>query len=334
MIKLKENIIDRVINRQYKSRNILVDSIEYNLNNILIESGGISKEVVKETDRIKKLISKHLSQVNGRSLNNGIAQCKVSFDDTVFNDTYHFNVSMINYRYYELWRDYHKQYKAKTDAYIDRDKKILSINIFAIEGEIVVQSFENSLHHELQHYFDVEKSGYTWATDDLYKLSLKLINTKKSEVNNNEETEEIVNFIGYLFYISFQGEQQGFANGLYSYLKYSKVPKNSRSVDNFARHDQSFRLLEILRALKNLFLGIIKSEYLNDALEYINQHTNKNFTIDKLCKMCDKVERDFSKKINRAKGEYISPNGVYEIKIPKPNEYRPFIVKNNKIICD
>ena len=334
MVKINENLVTQVVNRQYYDRNVLAETIERNMKSILLESGGISKEVVKECERIRNVIQKELSYAKPKSIENGVVQYKVNFDDTIFNEKYHFSISNINYRFYEIWRRLHQKYETDKSAYIDKEKKIILKNTVSIENDIVVSTFENSLQHELQHYFDVEKSGYTWATNDLYKLSFKLINTNKTVFNNDEELTELVNMIGYMFYISFQGEQQGFANGLYAFLNYNNVAKNSRTVNDYCRRDQSFRLLEILRALNNYLSEVLHTSKLEDAINYINTEYNQNFTVNKLHTMCQRVERDFCKKLNRAKGEYLSPNDIYESVLPKLNEYIPFIIKNNKIVCD
>lgn len=295
----------------------LFETIEHNLKYSLIESGGISREVVWEVKRLKKVILDKLKNATHRIIGNGIGQEKVSFDENVFGTKYHFNISLINYRTRELWANEENKYRSQTGAEIDVNKHLLYLNIESINGQILSETFDNSLQHELQHYYDINKSEYSWATEDTYSLALKLMDGEYDNIIEDDDIKNILYMIGVLLYASFKGEQSGYTNGLYASLKQKNVPKTRVDVDNASRNDDTYKILLYIRLLSSILNREDISDKVTKAIDYVNNHTTKKYTKEKLSNMCLKVEHEFYKRVNRAKGEYISPNGVYEIVLPK-----------------
>lgn len=327
MKNINKQIINNLITENYKSKEIFDKSICFYMNDVLIESGGISSEVVKETNRLINSVLKELPNAKQYSLDNGIAQYKFSFYDKLFNEDFKLSVSIINYRYEEIWLRKKHKYTPNNRASISKEKKLIILNIDAIGMELQPQTFENSLQHEIQHYYDVNKSEYSWANDNTYKMAQELINTQNNITINDEALRERLYMLGMMFYLSFKQEQSGFANGLYAFLKHCGYKLNRNNIDRLSHSDESFSAIRLLQILSDVLSGMINDDKIIHAINYINKTYNKNYTLQILSKKCDKILRDFVKRVNRAKSEALYPNDIYECYIPKINDYLPLNFK-------
>ena len=326
-MKFNKEIINNLINENYKTNIIFEEEIQFYMDCILNESGGISPVVVKETNRLINNVSNNLTYSTYKSLNNGIGQYKVIFEDTLFNKKFKISVSVINYRYEEIWLREKNKYTPNIRASISKENSLITLNIDAIGMELQTQTFQNSLQHEIQHYYDVDKSNYSWANDNTYKMAQELIAIESNKSIKDNALKERLYMLGMMFYLSFKQEQSGYANGLYAFLKHCGYTLTRKNIDKLSKSDESFSAIRLLRILSDVLCGVINDTTIHQAIEYINKKYQKNYTIEIISKKCDKVMRDLVKRLNRAKAEALYPNDIYESKIPKMNEYIPLNFK-------
>ena len=320
---VRTDIIEHMSNKIYASDSILTDSIIRDVDHSLCESLGISREVEKESQRIKDIILAKWKNVEPYTPENGIGVYKFGFHDTLFSEDYYFSISLVNYRFYEIWKERHKKYMPKVRAGIDKDKHIMVINIDAIDMDITTQTFESSIQHEIQHYFETEMSSYTWATNDVYKLAKELLN----------DQNEYVYLIGVILYMSFKQEQEGYANGLYAFLKNCGQKVTRKNIDELSEAEESFSMLRLLKMSKNYLLGIpAKSQEMIDAIDTVNLSYGTKYTAENLYDMANKIYKDFIRRLNRVKSLILFPNEMYEANIKRLLCAAPFLVKNGKII--
>ena len=178
--------------------------------------------------------------------------------------------------------------------------------------ELQTQTFQNSLQHEIQHYYDVDKSNYSWANDNTYKMAQELIAIENNKSIKDNALKERLYMLGVMFYLSFRQEQSGLTR---------------KNIDKLSKSDESFSVIRLLRILSDVLSGLINDNKIHQAIEYINDKYQKSYTIELISKKCDKVMRDLVKRLNRAKAEALYPNDIYESKIPKMNEYMPLNFK-------
>ena len=69
-MKFNKEIINNLINENYKTNIIFEEEIQFYMDCILNESGGISPVVVKETNRLINNVSNNLTYSTYKSLNN------------------------------------------------------------------------------------------------------------------------------------------------------------------------------------------------------------------------------------------------------------------------
>lgn len=176
---------------------------------------------------------------------------------------------------------------------------------------------------ESQRNFETEMSSYTWATNDVYKLAKKLLNDKN----------EYVYLIGVILYMSFKQEQEGYANGLYAFLKNCGQKVTRKNIDELSEAEESFSMLRLLKMSKNYLLGIpAKSQEMIDAIDVVNLSYGTKYTAENLYGMANNIYKDFMRRLNRVKSLILFPKEMYEANIKRLLDAAPFLVKNGKII--
>lgn len=324
MATVNKTVLRNLISETYRSEALLEDDLDKFSNYVLMESGGVSKFVIKEANRLVDVIKGYFTKADKKVIDDGVAQCKISFSNTLFDKQFKFLVSIIDYRDLSVWKAKSLKFLPKSRAQIETEANIVKLVIDSIEGEIRPQTFENSLQHEIQHYYDVDKSAYSWADDSQYKMSIELMQNKEKD----SFVRDILYSFGMMFYLSFRQEQSGFANGLYAFLKHCGKPLTRENIDKLSHSDESFSVIKLLSALCDSLMMDINKEKFSEAIDYINEHYGKQYSLEKLQRMCEKVLRDFVKRLNRAKAEALAPNIQYH-PIIKKFSYSPLNYKTN-----
>ena len=208
-VKLNETelkkIINDSINEIYNKQNKILRTINEDYHNILNEEYGIDFETEIETDKIADKIKESFKKYSKINIDeNGFKNYNGSMEYVYKDKKITINYHIINFveekifdKYYMLY-DFGAEYRYNINTII--------INIAMYNGMFVIETFHNSLQHELSHIFYNIISKHTPISEkekDIYKIAKKQM---KHPISNL--SFELANAI----YISFKNEQIAMCN--------------------------------------------------------------------------------------------------------------------------
>ena len=180
------------------------------VSNVINEMLSVSDDVVSETESVVSDILDRLPNFkkDWTTLSNGHQHLNCQMPVSIFGETYQLNLELHSFRY--GFYDNSIAYGAS----VDQESKIFNLTSCLIDGEMIEETFSDSIQHEVEHIFQRIKKGKA------------LLSSNKSTfydicVNNLSTTgcDGFIADLAYIGYMSFECEQDAFANELYSYLK-------------------------------------------------------------------------------------------------------------------
>lgn len=180
------------------------------VSNIINEMLSVSDDVVSETESVVSDILDRLPNFKNdwTTVSNGHQYLNCQMPIPIFGETYQLNLELHSFRY--GFYDNSIAYGAS----VSFDDKVFNLTSCLIDGEMIKETFSDSIQHEVEHLFQRIKKGKA------------LLSSNKSTfydicVNNISSTDcdGFVSDLAYIGYMSFECEQDAFANELYSYLK-------------------------------------------------------------------------------------------------------------------
>ena len=186
------------------------------------------------------------------------------------------------------------EYAYDLNCYFDHTKMSIIVKAYIVNGSLDIQSFDDSLQHELSHLFDFSKRGHLPIQDN-YALIYK----RAVELTQNED--DTVREIGEAVYASFPSEQIGLVNGLDAQLRRNN---NTNSPFNVLYNTDAYYYLNKLLKIK---------DSIADYPIVINRVFN--MPVDKMTDFLDSGYESFYRKVSRVMWKYIEP---YEATHPQP----------------
>lgn len=180
------------------------------VSNIINEMLSVSDDVVSETESVVSDILDRLPNFKNEwtTVSNGHQCLNCQMHISIFGETYLLNLEVHSFRY--GFYDNSIAYGAS----VSFDNKIFNLTSCLIDGEMIEETFSDSIQHEVEHIFQRIKKGKTL-------LSLNKSTFYDICVNNlsSMDCDGFIADLAYIGYLSFECEQDAFANELYSYLK-------------------------------------------------------------------------------------------------------------------
>lgn len=176
---------------------------------ILNEELGISNEIIKKTDEVYSIICDAVK-------NN--KQTAVSFEYYTFNQfsiTFEwFNAKVITsvdcYNY--INKEMYKFSNVRTDgwsSYADKKYLFMGLVVPCISGTILKEEVKDTIQHELEHLYQQIIMGKPFSNNKIYNMI---------KTNRNNKENDVIRNAAQLAYGCIKSEQDGYINGLYSYL--------------------------------------------------------------------------------------------------------------------
>lgn len=242
----------------------------------------------KIEDIIKTIPKQYFPNIDGASLRVGKFKFKmlkkeinVDFRYINFRDKFFYNKGII-------------KINKRKDGF-KLDTLTLTMDVYAIGGQIVETTFSDTVQHELEHYFQETKRGKPFNDDRMYKVARFV----KEHFGQNDETAYR---IGNLLYFSRKCEAEAYTNGLYSLLV-QNYKKCGNSTDSVLYQSPIYQGLLQFRRDKKWLLSNRNNPQVNALLNIIRAKEPKgmglNITIDKILKFVNKADDEIVRRIGR-----------------------------------
>lgn len=281
----------------------MIQQLDEDINKILNEELGISDEVVNVTNLIFDKIIKEYKNKKYKNIiphGKGIYEYQGYFIETnVFGHNLTIEYSIFNFND----RICREEYIAKNgNGYLNagsnfrylgngENRKLITNKIMvvleAISGNVINE--ENALdstQHEIEHIFQQSSMDKEFGNLNLYRqVSSNLYSKDKFKHN-----------VALVLYMSFKSEIEGYANGLYAYVK-QRLKENPINVNQIFRESAAYEKLQQMYTAKNFINANINDKRM-DAAFYPYRFTN--IKKEKIGKIMDLTIREMVRRFGRA----------------------------------
>lgn len=252
--------------------------VEEAVKKTLSEMLGVSEEVIKETDRVKKEILSIVEKTKVYN-KNGNAFSHTVEPIEIFGYTF-----MADITYNHLNDDLLSGVVESPGASCSFDNKTLTISFYSFgDYGIDENTFSDQLQHEIEHIYQRIKKGKDIFSDrskKYYDVCSKYLGS----------SDRILRNLAIIGYFSQPAEQDAFCNGLYAFLK----TKKTSDVDEMVEQSDAMRGYMLLNvALNDTNDGWVKNEYLEKAKTVFNRD------LETIVKLGNKASIRFKNKIGK-----------------------------------
>lgn len=242
--------------------NKIIWKLNEDINKVLTEELGIADEVRNATDMIYNRIVKEYKNKKYKEdnlIDDGVGQKYGNFIvNNIFGNTLTVEYYIFNFKD-SFYRN--KYIKKNGSNYLDsfsnikflknKNKPLINLIIVVLEslsGKIISTEYsKDSIQHELEHIYQQSKMGKEFGGTDLYQQA-------SVDLNSNDEYHHSVGIIAYM---SFQNEIEGFANGLYAFVR-EKMKTYPVNLNKIFQQSPAYQ----------------KLQQVYKAIDFINQHMN------------------------------------------------------------
>lgn len=278
------------MNKENEINDILFDK---ELHLTINEELGVNNEVVNESNKVINLIKNSIKNTLTSYKQGGIFKKEGQEKILLFNKV---NVTILwnyyNFKDYETYRTYSSTINAFNGI---SNLNNFRITIFAISGDIISNTLNNTVFHELEHLFQQIKSNALLSDDNFYKLVASNLNNKNEAIRISSK----------ILYISFKKEQEAFANGFYGFLAENKP--SLYEMDDILKYSDIYNQVVHLRKHYNTLINT------NDELfESLVKNVYPTLTKNKLLKICRYSIKSLLHKIGRTIAKYKKDFNIQE----------------------
>lgn len=201
------------------------------------------------------------------------------------------NVFFVNKETYQQHIEQYQSYvNASAVSPMCRLKKLyIYLHTHSISGGIAKAYAGDNLQHELEHCFQIIKSGASDDSNDLYEKVWANIN------NNNNDT--LLYKISLCLYYAFNSEQDAQVNGLWQYLISFNEPVHEWDVIKKSSAYQA------LNTLKDYFIDIMANYPKKELIDCLND--NYHMSLHQYKKRIDGAIRRFTNKFGKVLARYV-----------------------------
>lgn len=204
-------------------------SIEENVltetRNAVNEEWGISDDIAFVSKNLADFIRKYKGQMSVVQMlgHYGCVVRRAVFGYAVFGDKISVDVQFVSYGTEEDFKKYNGRISQIGNGFsLYKDGSMtLSLDAYDIGGKIDPRKLEDTIQHELHHYYQQKVIPKGHRKDDLYIYAIRL---------KRDGATVAQRMLGDALYISSQREIEAFCNGLYSLLRteYEENPTSSK----------------------------------------------------------------------------------------------------------
>jgi hypothetical protein len=252
---------------------------EHQFNTLLNEELGIAKNVIAISDNIEKIVFPFLDSDEMKHSEQILDDLKLVLSKHYFNDMDDFS---------DL---YYKNPEPFKNGYSKNDKTIY-LPFITIDGILSVDNIENTIQHEVEHYWQCKNKKTPLSTNHYQEL-VSLID------NNNPYISTIAEII----FLSKKFEMDAEINGAFAELK---TKTNIKTINDVLKNTELGKLYENLKSKKTAINSWNYDSYIvKYSLNIINLNKQvrgerkKPITKDYLNKLLDKTIEYFIYKIGR-----------------------------------
>lgn len=267
----------------------LIEGKTYNdVCHIITEELGVNDQVIqvafdimdKIKDDIKLRPKRYFSNVPGISYKDG------NITYSAFEKEIKVVYRYINYLDKTFFEKFDSEIKQLPNGF-NLETRTLTLTIKSISGHIDINTYADTIQHEVEHYFQENKIGYSFSKTTWYNIAVKCKQRPKNSLTY---------MIGDMIYITLKCEEEAFTNGLYAALIYNYKHEN-RPTSEIVDNSPVYNALLTFRKEKEEVLNNSNDVTLNKTLSTIRQATGKNF--NDLMLMFDSGEKKLIRRIGR-----------------------------------
>lgn len=144
---------------------------------------------------------------------------------------------------------------------INVGKHLITVTIFAVNGNINEASLFETLQHEIFHLFEWRKMQHDYLDREAYNHAYNIIR------NREPDDESIETMVNRIIYISFAFEQRAFTNGAYQVLMSGGIGDYDEKFANLIKETKIYKWLTACRIYREKISRIPESNKdLSDSL--------------------------------------------------------------------
>lgn len=272
-------------------KNSLLEGKTYNdVCNMIVEELGVHDEVTKISfdimEKLKEDLKKrqkcYYSDIPGASHKDG------RFNFEALGKTIVIDYTFINYRDETYKKRYSNLIPNKKKNAFTRSNLVLSLTVEAVSGYIDIYTYADTIQHEIQHFFQEDKIGYSFGSTTWYKIATKC---------KQRPSGSLTYMIGDIIYLSLQCEEEAFTNGLYASLVYNYKHKNKPTIE-VLDNSPIYNALLKMRKEVDILLQNKEDETLRKTLSTIKKITNGT-TFNGIINMAKRAEKEIIRRIGK-----------------------------------
>jgi len=285
-------IVDSVTHYVIKESVGYSKQIRDDIRRVIKEEHGISQEVENAFMLCQNALIRDFNKQQWKCDSNGTYYKEGNINLQLFGNDIELPYTIYNFINEENALELEDVYDL--NCYFDHTKMSIIVKAYIVNGSLDIQSFDDSLQHEISHLFDFSKRGHLPIQDNytlIYKRAIELTQ------NENDTVREI----GEAVYASFPSEQIGLVNGLDAQLRRNN---NANSPFNVLYNTDAYYYLNTLLKMR-------------DSIANYPIVINRvfNMSVDKMTDFLNSGYESFYRKASRVMWKYIEP---YEATHPQP----------------
>lgn len=267
-------------------KDLLFEKIINDINNIIVENLSIANELAKSAYDVTNEIENDIKNV--RPIITKIRGVTFKRNTISVNVEAISQVVKITYWYYNFMTEELKRKELHKIKFRDKvDENSITITIISVAGDIDSNSLHDSIYHELEHMYQLQKRGKEFITDkdNIYYYAHILMNKLP------------IHSYGYMIatclYLSEAFEQDAYVNGMYGTVM-------SR-VKNFWDINKEFQKTNAYQGLQNFeqYLEVLKSSK-EDIVQTLNKYFYEyNITYDNMIPYFENRLKRFKTKVGK-----------------------------------
>ena len=240
-------------------KDLLFEKIINDINSIIAENLSIANELSNSAKYTVNKIKENITNTRAELVNvKGLTFKKNNVFVNVLG-----RVIRIGYYYYNFMTEKLKnQYIGKINQYNTAFEDEMEITIISVAGNIDIDTLEDTIYHELEHIFQMAKSGKELVTDenDIYNYAV--------ELRHKLPAYSYGYMIATCFYLSKRFEQDAYVNGMYGAVM--------ARVENYEDINKEFKNTQAYGALRTFedYVNIMKNDE-EGVIKAINNHFDK-----------------------------------------------------------
>ena len=276
-------------------RDLLFEKILNDINDIIVENLSISNElsraaydVVKEIEKDIKNVNPTITDIKGATFKRNTVNVNIEVIKQVVK---------ITYCYYNFMTEKLKNQEMHKIIFRDKvDENSITTTIISVAGNIGTNSLHDSIYHELEHIYQLQKRGKNFITnqDSIYYHVHDLIHKLP------------IHSYGYMIatclYLSETFEQDAYVNGMYgavmnrikNFWDINKEFKNTNAYQGLKKFEQYLEVLKQNKEQVDKTLGRYFYEYnisYDDMIPYFENRLKRFKT--KVGKVLMKMQEDY-----------------------------------------